>query len=418
MKKSSTTRVLCMGFFALFHFYANAQSIEQPEFLERIGTIDSLYSKTLNEYREIYIQLPAQYNPEHPEKFPVVYILDGEVLLPTVHNVQSFYAGGFMPDMILVGISNAKNRTRDLTPSKVTTLYGMPYNEDTGGAYQFSTFIETELIPFIENKYPVTHFRTLIGHSYGGLFTLHMLLHHSQLFSNYIAIDPSIDWDNQKLLKEAQGLLSTNSYQRKSLFISLNGQLNMQDPTMTLENVMQDTSEFTLFPRSNISFSNTIKENYKNGLSYEWQFYPRDLHGTIAFPSIMDGLISTFKWFQMEQTDKFNSPNTSQEELSAIVKYRAKKLEDYFGYDVAPYPEDLLNALGYMSLDMEQLEKSKMFFEFAMQFYPNSPNTYDSMSEYYERLGDKKNALKFASKSYELNPNDYYKGRVESLKKG
>ena len=64
---------------------------------------------------------------------------------------------------------------------------------------------------------------------------------------------------------------------------------------------------------------------------------------------------------------------------------------------------------------MEQLEKSRMFFEFGIQFYPNSSNTYDSMSEYYERISDYKNALKFTSKANEISPNDYFKERIETL---
>ena len=401
----------------IFQQFANGQTNQNLQYLQKVGVLDSLYSKTLKETRKIYVQIPANYNPKSDKKYPVVFILDGEVLLPTVNNVQNFYSGGFTSEMVLVGISNDNNRTRDLTTSNIEDKYGMPFNEENGGAANFSKFIETELIPFIENKYPVTNFRTLIGHSYGGLFTLYTLINQPQLFSNYLAIDPSLDWDGQKLLKKAQERLSSQNYKGKSLFMSLSGQLHMQDSKITIENVMQDTSDLTLFARSNIAFSNLVKQHKKNGVAFKWKFYPRDLHGTISFPSIKDGLISLFEWYQMENTDKFNSPTTSKEELFSIINYRAKKLEDYFGYSVPAYPEDLFNALGYMSLDMEQAAKAKMFFEFAIEFYPNSPNTYDSMSEYYERINDYDSALKFATKAYEIDPNDYYKQRMETLKK-
>ncbi len=415
MNKTIVLLVIGLSFFFLQGLHS--QTDQNISFLQKVGTLDSIYSESLKEYRKIYVQLPASYNVKEKEKYPVVYILDGEVLLPTVNNVQDFYSGGFTPDMVLIGISNDKNRMRDLTTSKVTEMYGMPFKQENGDAANFSNFLETELIPFIENKYPVTNFRTLIGHSYGGLFTLYSLVHHPHLFSNYIAIDPSLDWDNQKLLKEAQNILPSTDYKGKSLFMSLNGQLNMQDPTVTIANVMQDTSDFTLFPRSNISFSNIEKQNKQNGLALEWKFYPRDLHGTIAFPSIMDGLISVFQWYQMENTSKFNSPETSKEELSEIIQYRAKKLKTYFKYSVPPYPEDLLNMLGYMSLDMEQPEKSKMFFDFDIEFYPNSPNAYDSMADYYERNGDTANAIKYVSKAFEISGDNYYKDRMEALKK-
>lgn len=402
---------MCIGLLICIQLLGNAQTNDTQHFLKKIGLTDSLYSETLEEYREIYIQLPTNYNPEKNQKYPVVYILDGEVLLPTVSNVQDFYNGGFTPEMVLVGISNNKHRTRDLTTSTIDN------NDENGEAENFSNFIETELIPFIENKYQVNNFRTLIGHSYGGLFTIYTLINHPQLFSNYIAIDPSLDWDDQKLVKEAQGLLATQNYENKSMFMSLSEQLHMQNPNVTIDNVMQDTSNFTLFSRSNIAFSNLVMKNTQNGLSFDWKFYPRDLHGTIPFPSIMDGMISVFEWYQMENTDKFNSPETSKEELADIVNYRANKLERYFNHAVAPYPEDLFNALGYMSLDMGQVEKSKMFFEFAIKYYQYSANTYDSMADYYERNKDFDSALKFVTKAYKISGNDYYKQRVEDLKK-
>ena len=401
----------------LTQFPAFTQDINEKQYLQSIGIVDSLYSESLDEVREVYIQFPFNYNPEENKKYPVVYILDGEVFLATVNNVQNFYSGGFTPEMILVGISNADNRTRDLTTSKITEKYGMPYTNENGEAEIFEKFIEAELIPFIESKYPVSQFRTLIGHSLGGLFSIYMLMNHAHVFSNYLAIDPSLDWDNQKLLLEAKDKLTKHSYKGKSLFISLSGQLHMQNPEVSIDNVMQDTTDFTLFARSNIAFSNAVKLNSKNGLIYDWKFYPKDLHGTVPFPSIMDGLISIFEWYQMENTDRINSFDTSIDELLSIIKCRENKLKDHFGYLEPPYPEDVLNVLGYMNMDMDQLDKSKMYFEKAIEYYPKSANAYDSMSDFYERNGDNVNAIKYAGKAFELNQSDYYKKKIEALKK-
>ena len=400
----------------LFQQVAISQTNQERQFLQKVGVLDSLYSNSLEEHRGIYVQLPANYDPNTNQKYPVVYVLDGEVFLPTVNNVLSFYSGGFMPEMVIVGISNSNNRMRDLTTSKVTEMYGMPFEQEHGEAANFSEFIETELIPFVENKYPVTSFRTLIGHSYGGLFTIYTLINKPHLFSNYLAIDPSLDWDKQKLLNEAKEALKRQNYKGKSLFISLGGQLHLQNTDVTIENVMQDTSAFTLFARSNMAFSNMVEQNKNNGLSFRWKFYPNDLHGTIPFPSIMDGLIFDFEWYQMENINKFNNPETSKEELFTIINNRANKLKRYFGYDVPPYPQDIFNVLGYMSLDMEQLEKSKMFFEFAIKFYPNSANVYDSMADYYERNRDYKNALNFVIKAFEISGEENHKQRIKDLK--
>lgn len=408
--------VLTIGFVIFFQQFGNAQANQNRLFLQKVGVLDSLYSKILNESRKIYVQLPAGYNPAKSQKYPVVFILDGEVFLPTVSDVQNYYSGGFMPEMVLVGISNDKNRIRDLTPSTITSKYGMPFTDQNGEADHFSDFIEKELIPFIENKYPVTGFRTLIGHSYGGLFAIYELINQTGLFANYLAIDPSLDWDDQKLLKEAQEIIATQKYDNKALFMALSGQLHMQNSQITIDNVMQDTSEYTLFARSNIAFSNMVRQNPENGLSFQWKFYPHDLHGTIPFPSIMDGLISLFEWYQMENTDKINSFDTPKEELFSIIKYREKKLKEHFGYSEPPYPEELLNMSGYMNMDMQQPEKAKMYFELAIEFYPESANAYDSMADYYEAQGETANAIKYVTKAFELSGNDFYKKRIEGLK--
>lgn len=209
---------MAAGFSIFLHKFGNAQAELNQHYLQKVGVKDSINSHILDESRIFYIQLPASYNPSNKQKYPVAFILDGEIFLPTVNDMQQYYSGGFTPEMVLVGISNDKNRIRDFTPSKISTKYGMPFNEENGAADNFIEFIGEELIPYIENKYPVTSFRTLIGHSYGGLFAVFALINHGDLFANYLAIDPSMDWDNQKLLKQAKGILATQNFDNKALF--------------------------------------------------------------------------------------------------------------------------------------------------------------------------------------------------------
>ena len=159
-----------------------------------------------------------------------------------------------------------------------------------------------------------------------------------------------------------------------------------------------------------------VEQRIDNGLSFDWKFYPNDIHGTIPLPSIMDGLISIFEWYQMENTDKINSFDTPKEELYRIIKHREKKLQKHFGYIEPPYPEELLNMLGYMNLDMNQPEKAKMYFELAIEYYPESANAYDSMADYYEVQNDIPNALRFVEKASQLSDDGYYKNRIQELK--
>ncbi len=372
---------------------------------------DSLHSTILKENRNIYIKLPESYSTTNSKKYPVVYILDGELLFSTLNLVHSYYSGGFMPEMVLVGISNANNRSRDLTTSFDTSFY-----QKNGEANNFTSFFQNELIPYIEKTYPVTNYRTLIGHSYGGLFTINALINHSDVFDNYLAIDPSLDWDSQKLLKQAKNVLSHKNYTGKSLFISLGGQLHMSNPKITIENVMKDTTSFTIFPRSNITFFEQTKKNTKNGLTTSWKYYPNDLHGTVPLPSIKDGLISLFKWYQWENTSAFNNPNTSVKKVKKFIKHREEKLKKHFGYSEPPYGEDIFNMMGYMNIDLNQLEKSLMYFKMATYYYPKSPNAFDSLAEFYFKQKKYKKALKNITKAYHLSGKEVHKKKIKIYK--
>lgn len=412
IKQTHNKTLLLIGMLFSFCFSGSAQG----NHLLEIGEKDSLYSDVLGEQREFWIQLPESYDPTGTRKYPVVYILDGAVHFMAVSTVHTYYWGGFMPEMILIGISNRTHRTRDLTPSEIYSRRGSEYRQESGGAEAFTMFLEKELFPFIESKYPATGYRSLIAHSYGGLFAIHTLIHHPDLFANYLAIDPSLDWDNQKLLKESKEILGSKSFKGKSLFMSLGGQLHMQNSDINLKNVMQDTSEYTLFARSSIEFSNLVNETARDELNFCWKFYEDDLHGTIVLPSVLDGMIYLFNWYPIRNTDKFNSPDTPLDELVDIIRSREKRLKEHFGYFEPPFDEELLSMLGYMNLEWGEKQKSLAFFQLCIEYFPLSANAYDSLADYYVAQGDFKNALENVSIAYELSGADFHKNRMEELK--
>jgi len=377
---------------------------------------DSVYSNIFQEYKNIWVKLPENYNPKSPEKFPVVYILDGGVQLKTLETVYENYWGHYLPNMILVGISNQTNRTRDLTTSQIKMYGKNEINSNTGGAEKFTQYIEKELIKYIDNKYPTTNYRTLIGHSYAGLFTINMLINHNALFKNYIAIDPSLDWDNQKLLKQAKDKLASENFKGKSLFVSMSAeQLHMWDETVTVENLMENTSEFTLFPRSIMEFSNFAESHKESGLNFSWKIYPEDLHETVPLPSIRDGLVFLFKWFQFKNPPKYNNPETTVEELTKMLNNQAEIYLQNYGYPAPPMIEELFTGYGYMNMQMGAPEKAKLFFEMGVKYYPKSANSFDSLAEYYESQEDYSNALKNIKIAFELSGSEVHKKRLEEI---
>ncbi len=398
------------------HAIAQKTESQTEQFQNRI--VDSIFSKTLSESRDFWVRLPSNFQPDNNEKYAVIYLMDGFSLEGTLEAVYGNYWGHYLPHMILVGVSNRSNRVRDLTTSQIKMRRGSAFNSETGGAETFTKFMEEELIPYIDSKYPTMAYRTLIGHSYAGLFTINMMVNHAHIFQNYIAIDPSLDWDDQKLLKEVKEKLSTESYEGKSLFVSLAAeQLHMWNEEITMENIMDDSSEFTLFPRSIIEFSNYTKSQKQNGLNFSWKVYNEDLHGTVPLPSIRDGLIFLFEWYQFKSPQKYNNPETPIEELVSLLKEQEQIYTERFGVPTAPMIDEMLNGYGYMNMQMGQPKKAFIFFEMNIKYNPTSANAYDSMAEYYESQNDKENAIKYLNKAYEISGGNFYKKRIEALNK-
>lgn len=414
--KNYTLLFLLIGSILIVNQNAVAQSTEQQSEQFEKTIVDSIYSNILGEKRDFWVKFPDNYDPSSNEKYAVIYLMDGFSLKSTLEAVYDNYWGHYLPHMILVGVSNRKNRTRDLTTSQIKMRRGSAFDYETGGAETFTKFMEEELIPYIDSKYPTIAYRTLIGHSHAGQFTINMLMNHAHLFQNYIAIDPTLDWDNQKLLKQAKEKFKTEDYNGKSLFVSLAAEmLHIQNESITIDNVMSDTSEFSLPARSIIEFSQLAKS--QNQLNFSWKVYHEDLHGTVPLPTLRDGLIFLFEWYQFKSPQKFNNPETPIEELVSLLKEQEQIYTENFGVPTAPMVDEMLNGYGYMNMQMGQPEKAFMFFEMNIKQNPNSANAYDSMAEFYESQNDKENALKYLNKAFELSGKDYYKERIEALKK-
>jgi len=88
-----------------------------------IGKIDSVQSNILGGNRKIWVYVPDG-AVNNTERFPVVYVLDGDGHFSSVVGVTqqlSTINGNTMcPKMIIVGIPNT-DRTRDLTPTHITS---------------------------------------------------------------------------------------------------------------------------------------------------------------------------------------------------------------------------------------------------------------------------------------------------------
>src|SRR5204862_917376 len=125
-----------------------------------------------------------------------------------------------------VGITNT-DRTRDLTPTKGTMNNpgGPPFRFPTaGGADNFLKFIETELMPSIESDYRTQPYRVFAGHSFGGLFALHVLMSRPEVFNAYIVVSPTFPWDNDFLMRKAEAFCKERKELNRSLFFTMSNE--------------------------------------------------------------------------------------------------------------------------------------------------------------------------------------------------
>jgi len=166
----------------------------------------------------IDIAMPAAPIPPG-KKVPVIYVLDGAWSFAiTAQAARALAVGpGAIPQAIIVGIGPAIDglagfaattalRYRDLAPGvdeahiaqMKTSLPAQfwPPDSELGGAAKFFRFIETELKPFVETYFSVdTSDQTLVGVSLGGLFVLHTLFTAPGSFQRFVAVSPSIWWN-------------------------------------------------------------------------------------------------------------------------------------------------------------------------------------------------------------------------------
>ncbi|WP_121965135.1 alpha/beta hydrolase [Myroides sp. N17-2] len=242
-----------------------------------LGTTDELYSTVLSENRIINVVLPPDYSANDTIKYPVVYILDGGVEEDFVHlaglvrfNSQPWIAR--FPNSIIVGIETI-NRRKDMTfaVDNLDFVEKAGFKKDMfpeyGRAEAYTTFLSSELIPYIEKNYNGSETRTIIGESLAGLYSTYVLEYHPQLFTNYIIISPSLWWGDEKLLDKTHTALLTKIKQPVNVYVGV--------PNKEEDVKMYEYGE---------QLYKTLQKN-KNIKSY-FDYLPNELHSTVIHQAV------------------------------------------------------------------------------------------------------------------------------------
>jgi predicted alpha/beta superfamily hydrolase len=221
-------------------------------------TTFNIESKEVNETRVINVWLPLQY-ANSTENFPVLYMPDGGIKedFPHIANtlIELIEAKKIRP-FILVGIENTVRR-RDLTPP-TTIAKDKEVAPVVGESAKFRAFIEKELMPKIKADFRTTEENGIIGESLAGLFIMETFFLQPDLFDHYIAMDPSIWWNNQNLVKEAKTRLATFPEGNKTLWFAGSKAKDINKHTKSLEEILKTSAPENL----KWMYSNEPKEEH------------------------------------------------------------------------------------------------------------------------------------------------------------
>jgi predicted alpha/beta superfamily hydrolase len=351
-------------------------------------------SHVLNEERKITIYKPPVL-PEYVNAIsPVIYTLDGEYHADFIVTLINYVSERFvtMPPITVVGIENTPNgrtgRDRDMTPliAKDSSVY-----KTSGGAEKFLQFIREEVFPLVEKDHKKTPYRVLVGHSLAGFLTMHCFLQHPEMFNAYLASSPAMHLDNSIYLKIVEEKINNSTERNNRLFFNV-----------AHENIP--------YLRTAKKIDSLLQAKKLKGLSFLFQYYPKETHGTVYMKSFYDGLHYIF---QMDPPDAGMRLNDIKWEL---FENHYKNLSEIFGYSMKP-EESMINSYGYQLLADKNIDKALEFFKKNVENYPQSANVYDSYAEALLAKGDKKNAMINYEKAFQMDPtNTAAKDIVNKLK--
>jgi predicted alpha/beta superfamily hydrolase len=289
--------------FALLAPAAAALAADTPKDIV-IGESRVIVSTILNEERTLLIGKPGDYDQGNAA-YPVLILLDGDDHFHHTTGLTTRLARNLlMPGVLVVGITNT-DRARDLTPPAVDprVTQAVP---SSGGAANFRSFIADELMPWLDANYRTHPYKMLIGHSLGGLFAIDTLLEKPELFDAYIAISPSLQWDEQRLVERAEAAFEGAVESNVTLFMTAG---NEGGPL--LGGVRK--------------FAAVLGEKAPQGLEWRFEHMPLESHGSVPLPSTYEGLLFVFgDWWIRDPLGTYNRYG-----IEAIDHFFEKSNEKY-----------------------------------------------------------------------------------------
>jgi predicted alpha/beta superfamily hydrolase len=268
---------------------AQTAAADPPYTLPRTE-VRRLHSDSVGLAYQLYVSLPRDYAASQ-RRYPLLVTLDADYAFPLAHAVvEHFVDRGDLPPMIVVSIAHAgarddlqeyrRHRTRDYTPTHTLRGgYGPAMQRYSGGGANFRAFIAAELFPFLEAAYRLQPGdRTLVGHSYGGLFGTYVLLTRPELFSGYVLVSPSLWYDGKLAFRLERTYAAGHDRLAARVFLAVGAHEN---PPATRLAMVDDLAELERRLRA---------RGYRE-LAHRSHVFPDETHNSVFTAALTRGLL-------------------------------------------------------------------------------------------------------------------------------
>lgn len=364
--------------------FVKAQEFTSYEKPVEIG----LYSEALNESVSLEITLPFELRSETNKEYPVIYLLDKQLKnnynynLYTINYLTSLQ---WMPSAIVVGIT---------FPQKNRTAWSVP-NESGGKADDLILFIEKELNNELKNKFPISNFNFLIGHSRTAILSSYALSKRPGFFNGIIANSVSnFDFgDNLQQQQFEEFLNSIESKPHKYYYYFSVG-----------ENEYGDLHE------SAVDSLNSYLNSKKMPSNFQWKYYKHQVaHDLTPGVTVSNAFSEIFKEYGRRIDLCFDLAKKSKNEvpwekfidlystISTDLGFKIEPSELFFNSIASEYYNDYDNIYG----SKKMVFAAEIILK-AIEKYPDSFDYYAWIGEIYITLGETKKGEQYLNKAVEL----------------
>lgn len=331
---------------------AEVPSTEAQESQVTLGASISVPSAVFGADQKVTVYLPRGYDRD-TARYPVVYATHSRAthLAGTLEDLSETQ----IPSALLVYLDTYDSG--DLLPTSI------PGREGTGGADRLVRFFKEELIPYVDAHYRTHPFRIFHSAAWGGVFCVHALLSHPEVFQGCIAATPWViyDGDERHLVRSAGTYLRAGSFRNSQLFMALG---NDADPGLR-EGVE--------------ALADTVRAAHPEGLAFEYRYLPSEDHYSIGHKAFFDGL----RWIFRDWTTVPDSVLAGG--VGPLNAYRAE-VEARLGFPaginwIAPH------SRGFALLDAGDLSGAGALFRICAEVAPQTPQCQMGIGRVHEATG-------------------------------